>query len=116
MVYFMCAGTVGVADADSAWKVYIPPLWVAMITGTDLPAQDATPAGEQLQQWSGPLYDTLMSATMDALRNLDLEYRHASEDMPDQARTDTAIAPEVLLYLSPDSLQQTYWKEMEISV
>lgn len=112
----MLAGTVAAEDADSAWKVYTP-LWVAIIKGTDLPAKTEAPAKEQLEQWSPPLYDTLLSATLDALRNLDLEYHHASEGMPAPSSNDTAMAPEVppAIYLCSACYLQHIFSETAVN-
>jgi hypothetical protein len=72
------AEAAALGDADKSWKVYIP-LWAAIMRGTDLPAQDTFSVNEHLHLWTQPVYDTLLAATLDALRNLDLDYSHATE-------------------------------------
>lgn len=74
------SGAAASGDADSSWKAYVP-LWGALIKGEGLSDQDAS-LGSQVHAWSQPLYDALLTAVLDALRNLDLEY-HQAADMPE---------------------------------
>ena len=83
----MSGGTAS-KDADTSWKAYLP-LWAALIKGEGLPVQDAA-LHSRLQLWSQPLYDALLTAVLDALRNLDLEY-HQTADVPDTL--DSHAAP-----------------------
>ena len=57
------------------------PLWGALIKGDGLPHEDAS-LRSQMHLWSQPLYDALLTAVLDALRNLDLDY-HQTADMPE---------------------------------
>jgi hypothetical protein len=81
------SGGSGSKDADTSWKAYLL-LWAALIKGGGLPKQDAA-LGSQLHLWSQPLYDALLTAVLDALRNLDLEY-HQAADVPDVPDSHTA--------------------------
>jgi len=89
-------------DADSSWRAFLP-LWAALIKGEDLPAQDAARLGSQLHGWAQPLYDALLTAALDALRNLDLTYHQSAElpEAPTNAASDLAITEQVKLLLCP---------------
>ena len=82
-------------DADTSWKAYLP-LWAALIKAGGLPKQDAA-LGNQLHLWSQPLYDALLTAVLDALRNLDLEYHQAADvpDVPDSQAARLEITDQV---------------------
>lgn len=79
-------------DADSSWKAYVP-LWGALIRGEGLPDQDSSLVSH-VHLWSQPLYDALLTAVLDALRNLDLDYHHAA-DMPEVPDSGAAAPLEV---------------------
>ncbi len=57
-------------EAEQSWQLYLP-LWSALIGGKGQPAD----ADADVSAWAQPTYDSLMSAVLDALRNLDLDYQ-----------------------------------------
>ena len=58
------------SDAEQSWQLYLP-LWSALVVGRGQPAD----AHADVSAWAQPTYDSLMSAVLDALRNLDLDYQ-----------------------------------------
>ena len=88
------------SDADRPWRAYLP-LWQALICGGAAPDEDAARLHAPARQrdapaWAQALYDTLMSASLDALRGLDLAYTQAAETQP----ATGAVEPEVRSLLS----------------
>ena len=58
------------SETEQSWQLYLP-LWSALISGKGQPAE----AIADVSAWAQPTYDSLMSAVLDALRNLDLDYQ-----------------------------------------
>lgn len=58
------------SDAEQSWQLYLP-LWSALVIGKGQPAD----AHADVSAWGQPTYDSLMSAVLDALRNLHLDYQ-----------------------------------------
>ncbi len=93
----LASGGTASKDADLSWKAYLP-LWAALIKGKGLPQQGAPTTG-QVHIWSQPLYDALLTAALDALRNLDLEYHQAADvaEAPDSHAAPVEITDQVFL-------------------
>lgn len=69
------AGVEGLSpDAEQSWKLYLP-LWVALISSRSHGADEGADVNDDVSAWAQPTYDALMSAVLDALRNLELDYQ-----------------------------------------
>ena len=62
-------------DAEQSWKLYLP-LWAALISSKSHGADEGADGNDGVSAWEQPTYDALMSAVLDALRNLELNYQH----------------------------------------
>ncbi len=61
-------------NAEQAWKLYLP-LWTALISSESPGAYRGADRDGDVSAWSQPTNDALMSAVLDALRNLELDYQ-----------------------------------------
>jgi len=82
-------------DAEQSWKLYLP-LWSALVSGKGRPAD----ADADVGTWAQPTYDALMTAVLDALRNLDLDYQQ--EQSMEAAGQAGKLAADVIEVLQHD--------------
>ena len=61
-------------DAEQSWKLYLP-LWASLISSKSHGADEGADESRDVSAWGQPTYDALMSAVLDALRNLELDYQ-----------------------------------------
>lgn len=75
-------------DVERSWKLYLS-LWTALINGRGQPGT----AGDASASSAGQLaYDALMSAVLDALKKLDLDYL---QDQGSEAAAQAGSVPDI---------------------
>ena len=77
-------------DADAHWEAY-QPLWLALLRGEGLPAEEAAELIARRGAWVPVMYDALMRAVCDAVARLELGYTVVRPDAGDAA--DAAADP-----------------------
>lgn len=71
-------------DADAQWQAYLP-LWLALLRGEGLPAEEAAELTARRDAWAPAMYDVLMRAVCDAVARLELGYTVVRPDAADAA-------------------------------
>lgn len=71
-------------DADAHWEAY-QPLWLALLRGEGLPAEEAAELTARRGAWAPVMYDALMRAVCDAVAHLELGYTVVRPDAADAA-------------------------------
>lgn len=77
-------------DADAQWEAY-QALWLALLRGEGLPAEEAAELTARRDAWAPVMYDALMRAVCDAVVRLELGYTVVRPDAADAA--DAAADP-----------------------
>ena len=77
-------------DADAQWEAN-QPLWLALLRGEGLPAEEAAELTARRGAWAPVMYDALMRAVCDAVARLELGYTVVRPDAADAA--DAAADP-----------------------
>ena len=78
------------SDVDAHWKTCLP-LWLALLRGDKLPAEEAAELTARRDAWAPVMYDALTRAMCDAVARLELGYTVARPDAADAA--DAAADP-----------------------